>query len=210
VFDNGFPTNNGAYNTSFNGGVTNQGLTGYDMGIIKFDATGANRVYATYIGGRTGSDQPHSMVVDAQGNLVIAGRTSSSDYPNTYTKFGTGGGWDIVLTKLNSNGSALIGSRSIGGTGDDGVNVKPKIISSGYGQSIDRNYGDDGRSEVIVDGAGNIYLSSCTQSVNFPVLNAAQPNNGGRSALNGRAQDGVVMKFTPTLASPVFPLFWVG
>lgn len=210
VFGDGFPVNNGAYNTQFSGGVTNGGLTGYDMGIIKFDPTGANRIYATYIGGRTGSDQPHSMVVDGQGNLVIAGRTTSSDYPNTYTRMGPGGATDIVITKLNSNGSALIGSRIIGGNADDGVNVKAKIVSTGYGQSIDRNYGDDGRSEVIVDEGGNIYLSSCTQSVNFPVLNAAQQNNGGRSTLNGRAQDGVVMKFSPTLATPIFSTYLGG
>jgi gliding motility-associated-like protein len=210
VFGDGFPVSNGAYNSSFGGGATNGGLTGYDMGIIKFDPTGANRIYATYIGGRTGSDQPHSMVVDAQGNIVIAGRTTSTDYPNTYTRMGPGGATDIVITKLNSNGTALIGSRIIGGNADDGVNVKAKIISTGYGLSIDRNYGDDGRSEVILDEAGNIYLSSCTQSVNFPVLNAAQPNNGGRSTANGRAQDGVVMKFSPTLATPIFSTYLGG
>ena len=133
VFGDGFPVSNGAYNSNFGGGATNGGLTGYDMGIIKFDPSGANRIYATYIGGRTGSDQPHSMVVDAQGNIVIAGRTTSTDYPNTYTRMGPGGATDIVITKLNSNGTALIGSRIIGGNADDGVNVKAKIISTGFG-----------------------------------------------------------------------------
>ena len=209
VFGNGFPASNGAFQTSFSGGATNGGLDGYDMAIIKFNPTGSDRIYGTYIGGAVGSEQPHSMIVDAAGNLVISGRTSSTDYPNTFTKLGVGGGWDIVLTKLNATGSALIGSRIIGGSGDDGVNVKPKLIGSGHGQSIDRNYGDDARSEVIVDNAGNIYLSSCTQSTNFPVLFAAQPNNGGLSA-NGRAQDGVLMKFNPTLSTPMFSTYLGG
>ena len=86
-----------------------------------------NRVYATYIGG-SDADQPHSLIVDPQGNLVIAGRSKSSDYPtypSTVPKvIGPGGGWDIVVTKLNASGSALIGSMRIGGSRDDGVNIR--------------------------------------------------------------------------------------
>ncbi len=102
----------------------------FDIAIIKLTPNGKIRVYATYIGGSS-SDQPHSLIVDTQGNLVIAGRsksTGSSDqslnYPTTVPVYGTGGGWDIVVTKLNATGSALIGSMRIGGQQDDGVNIK--------------------------------------------------------------------------------------
>ena len=30
--------------------------------------------------------------------------------------------------------------------------------------SLQQNYGDNGRSEVILDGGGNIYVASCTRS----------------------------------------------
>ena len=153
--------------------------------------------------------------MDANNNLIIAGRTSSSNYPGT--KYGVGGGgWDIVLSKLNSSGTALIGSRIIGGSGEDGVNIKDKEIckstanNPGCAESINRNYGDDARSEVIVDDAGNIYLSSCTQSTNFPTANAAQTTNGGRNAATGRAQDAVVLKFDPTLTTALFSTYLGG
>ncbi|MBK6635541.1 MAG: hypothetical protein IPG38_15700 [Chitinophagaceae bacterium] len=53
---------------------------GYDISIIKFSANGSNRLYATYLGG-SGNEQPHSMICDAQGNLIIAGRSNSKNYP---------------------------------------------------------------------------------------------------------------------------------
>ena len=43
------------------------------------------------------------------------------------------------------------------------------------------NYGDDGRSEIILDAAGNMYLAACTQSTDFPVTGGVfQPTAGGR------------------------------
>ena len=60
-------------------------------------------MYATYIGG-SGNEQPHSLVVDGAGNLIVAGRTNSSNYPVTGSGLiGTGGGYDIVVTKLNAS-----------------------------------------------------------------------------------------------------------
>src|SRR5687767_3132996 len=83
VFDGGgsFPTSPGAFITTFQGGVASTTSSfGFDMGIIKLNPMGTNRVYATYMGGG-GNKQPHSLVVDNAGNLVIAGRTNSSNYP---------------------------------------------------------------------------------------------------------------------------------
>src|SRR4030095_15646282 len=96
---------------------------------------------------------------------------------------------DIVVTKFNATGTALIGSKKIGGAGDDGVNIATESFSS-----LQQNYGDNGRSEVIVDGGGNIYVASCTRSTNFPKTgNAFQQNPGG-------AQDAVVLKFDPSVS----------
>src|SRR5204862_1101222 len=102
----------------------------------------------------------------------------------------------IVVTKLNAAGSALIGSKKIGGSADDGVNISTDRTLS----SLQRTYGDDGRSEVILDGAGNIYVASCTQSDNFPVT------TGTFQTTSGGSQDGVVLKFDPNLSSAL-PLF---
>ena len=198
----GFPTSPGAFSTTYNNGESDEeGIGSYDMGIIKFSPNGSNRVYATFIGGRV-NEQPHSLVVDAQGNLVVAGRTDSPDYPATITS-GPGGDFDIVLTKLNATGSAIIGSCKIGGVGRDGVNIKPKYPASAGG-SIRRNYGDDARSEVILDNAGNILLASNTQAGDFPVTPGAfQKTLGGK-------QDGVIIKANPDLSNILFSTFLGG
>lgn len=201
AFNNGFPVTTGAYDNSFNGN--------FDIAIIKLNPLGtAPVIYATYIGGGD-ADQPHSLIVDPQGNLIIAGRSKSADYPtypSTVPKvIGKGGGWDIVVTKLNASGSGLIGSMRIGGTRDDGVNIKDET-GNGGGSSLKRNYGDDARSEVLLDGANNIYVASCTQSSDYSETitpNAFQSKIGG-------AQDGVVLKINPGCNSLIFNTFLGG
>ena len=212
VFNNGFPTSNGAYQTTFQGGNNLEGISAYDIAIIKFNPTGTNRIYATYLGGSNGNEQPHSLVVDNSGNLIIAGRTSSNNYPTTFQNFGSTGGWDIILTKLNATGTALIGSRKIGGSGDDGVNIRTKYPLPQRDESIRRNYGDDARSEVITDASGNILLASCTQSSNYPTTpGAAQTIKGATpSGVNTRYQDGVVIKTSPDLSNIIFSTFLGG
>jgi hypothetical protein len=207
VFGGGtFPVSNGAFQQSFQGGGSTGEPGAFDMAIMKFDPTGANRIYATYLGGTRGNEQPHSLVVDAAGNLVIAGRTTASDYPvkGPLQKFGPlGGAWDMVLTKLNASGTALVASLKIGGNADDGVNIRHKYPINGA-ESINRNYGDDARSEVILDGAGNIYFASCTQSSDFPTTAVSTQTTLGGINAKGRAQDAVVLKFTPDLSSVLF------
>ena len=200
-FGSGYPTSTGAYNEIFGGGTQEADDNPYDIAIIKFSPDGVNRLYGTYLGGAKGNEQPHSMISDKQGNLIVAGRTTSADYPVTSTS-GKLGGYDIIVTKFNAAGTALIGSIKIGGEADDGVNIKPKYSPGAI--ETRRNYGDDARSEVIQDGAGNIYLASCTQSANFPVTNGVlQSKFGGK-------QDGVIMKFTPDLSAVLFSTFFGG
>jgi gliding motility-associated-like protein len=202
VFGTGWKVSPGAYQTVYRGA--------FDMGIIKLSPDGRNRMYATYIGG-TGEDQPHSLVVDGQGNLVIAGRTNSgTGYPelNRAQQDGLGGGYDIVVTKLNAAGNDLIGSRRIGGTGDDGVNIS--TVRFAPSNSLLRNYGDDGRSEVILDGAGNVYVASCTRSTGSNAANNFPINGTAFQATPGGLQDGVVLKLTPNLNTITFSSFLGG
>lgn len=201
VLGSGFAVSLGAFQTNWGGGST---IEPSDIGIIKLSPDGTTRIYATYIGG-SGDEQPHSLVVDGAGNLIIAGRTNSPNYPTTGTDFlGTkgGGGYEIIVTKLNATGTNLIGSRRIGGTGDDGVNISP--VRSGV-SSLQQNYGDDGRSEVILDGAGNIYVASCTRSSNFPAT-----ANTFQTSFGGGTQDGVVLKLNPAVSNLIFASYLGG
>lgn len=217
VFGAGYPISTGSFQTTFGGGSTSTGEgAGYDIGIIKLSPDGSKRTYATYIGG-SGNEAPHSMVVDAQGNLIVAGRTTSGDFPTKTANFGptTGkGDWDIIVFKLSADGSNLIGSIKVGGTGDDGVNIKNKY-SNLYGVngpsaiSLQQNYGDDSRSEVIING-NSIYLSSCSQSTDltftgFP--NSAQPTKA-TGLINGRQnQDGLLLQFDINLTALTYGSF---
>ncbi|HRO46130.1 PKD domain-containing protein [Agriterribacter sp.] len=198
VFGAGFPASTGAFQTSYNGGSGNEA---FDIGIMKFNSSGTNRMYATYIGGG-GADQPHSLIEDSQGNLVILGRTNSANYPlqPQDNKLGVGGGFDIVVTKLNASGTTLIGSKRIGGSNADGVNIS----TSRSPNSLSVFYGDDSRSEIILDDNDNIYLASCTQSNNFPTTaGASQTSLGGK-------QDGVLMKIAPDVGTVLFSTLFGG
>ena len=209
-FGSGYPVSPGAFDVTYNGGGNEDANGPYDIAIIKLSSNGVNRLYGTYLGGANGNEQPHSMICDNKGNLIVAGRTTSSDYPVTST-IGTTGGYDIVVTKFNATGTALVGSIKIGGTKDDGVNIKPKYVPLDVPGQTDgayetrRNYGDDARSEVILDGANNIYLASCTQSDDFPVSAGVF-----QSTYGGGRQDGVILKFTPNLTALMFSTFFGG
>ena len=202
VFSSGFPVSVGAYQTNYTPG----GDMGVDMGIFKFNSTGTNRVYATYVGGND-DDFPHSLVSDPQGNLVILGRSYSSNYPGQ--TIGPCGAGDIVVTKLNATGTGLIGSMRIGGSDKDGVNMEDQQRGSVGKNSILRNYGDDSRSEVVLDDAGFIYVAAQTQSkTTFPIRPAAasvfQPTFGGGT------QDAAIIKIDPNVSTVLFSSFMGG
>ncbi|MCI1188251.1 gliding motility-associated C-terminal domain-containing protein [Hymenobacter sp. DH14] len=208
AFDIGFPTTTGAFQTFF--------AALADIALIKYNTTvsgPAARVWATYLGG-TNTEFPHSLVVNGQNELVLLGSTSSRDYPTTtgvvqpafrggpaVAPFGTSAsfyympnGADLVLTRLRADGGALLASTYLGGTGNDGV------ITSGSPVTI--NYGDAFRSDVLLDGAGNVYVAASTSSAaGFPGL-----ASGFGATYQGGPSDGVVCKLTPDLRS----VLWAG
>ncbi len=196
VFGFNYPVTDGAFQINFNGIRT-------DMGISKFSSQGRNLLYSTYIGGSTGNETPHSMIVNSQNELVILGVSGSDDYPVTsdaFDKSYAGGnvgaegslsflfnstGSDIVVTKLNNEGTRLKGSTYLGGSSIDGLSTAANLAY---------NYADDLRGEVFLDGADNIYVSSATFSRDLPkTSNSFQPDIAG-------SQDGCVFKLNQDLS----------
>ena len=206
VFGDGYPISVGAFQSSYSSGVIEGDLRGHDIAIFKFSADGASRLYSTFLGG-SGNEQPHSMISDKLGNLIVAGRASSTNFPTTIARIGTGGGHDIIISKFNANGTALIGSIKIGGSSNDGINIRSKYELPDGADRLRRNYGDDARSEVILDVNENVLLASCTQSRNFPVAGAPLNVTGG---FGGGFQDGLILKFNPDLSSYLYGSYFGG
>lgn len=214
VFASGYPLTAGSYDNNYDGGTTSGvSLPGFDMGISKFSADGSVFLYSTYLGASVGNETPLSLVVDDNGNLFVLGATSSSNFPmrgNSFQSNFAGGqiiqtasgldynGTDIVVAKLNSDGTDLICSTFLGGSANDG------LIAGDLSSSVDlvHNYGDNFRGEIILDEAGNVIIASTTNSGDFPVLNANQPYGGG--------QDAVFVRMTPDLSSLLWSTYFGG
>ena len=205
VFGSAFPWTTGQLQPQYGGGQ-------FDVGIIKFNTTGSTKVFATYIGGPD-AETPHSLICDAQGELIVLGRTySGTNFPHT-TIVGSLGGADMFVVKLDASGGHMIGGMLIGGSGNDCVNMDDQVRSHNErADTLIRNYGDDSRSEVVVDGSNNILVAASTQSSApqgapgaFPIVGPVfQPTFGG-----GR-QDGVVMKIDPTCHNIIWSSFLGG
>jgi gliding motility-associated-like protein len=202
VFGTGYPTQN-AYDASMN----SNGNSKVDIGLTKFSADGSTLIYSTYIGG-SGSETPHSIVVNDQNELYILGATSSPNFPvsgsayqgtnslgggiNSMDGMNFGEGIDIFIFKLSANGASMLASTFLGGSGTDGIS---------YGNTdIAFNYGDNLRGEIIVDANSNVFISSTTKSSNFPII------GGFGNSLSG-TQDGIIAKLNPNLSSLLFSTY---
>ena len=193
AFGSGYPLSLGAFQTTFSGPGT---YPGGDITLSKFNASGTTLLFSTYLGGDS-TDTPQSITVDNNNCLIVLGRTYSPNFPvlNGCYDVVKDLKSDIIVTKFNSGGTALLGSTFIGGSGNDGINIDDDESFLG---SLKRNYADDGRGAVHVDANNNIYVASCSQSTNFPVTTGCfQSNNAG-------AQDGCVFKFNAALTTLVF------
>ena len=189
VFEPGYPTTTGAYQPSFSGST--------DMAIMKFNTSTSGpgaRAWATYLGGNN-LEFPHSLLVNARGELLLLGTTSSTDFPTTAAAasrvFGGGtsiapyglnspfvlaNGSDLVLCRLSAGGGQLRASTYLGGSANDGL-LDP--AATGTNPNLRYNYGDAFRGDLALDGQGNVYLASVTRSADFPGLGSTAAYRGG-------------------------------
>lgn len=110
--------------------------------------------FSSYFGG-TLNDAGQGIAVDAQGNVYFTGVTTSPDLPVTTGASLASDLEDVFISKVSADGSTLIYSTYLGGTGSDS--------------------GED----VAVDASGRAYLTGSTRSADFPVVNAVQPTFAG-------------------------------
>ena len=184
-----FPTTSGAYDTVH--GVINYA----DVFIAKLNTTGG-LVYSSFLGG-TDFDEGFDVAVDVNGKAYVVGSTySNSAFPTKNRYQGCGivsplqsfDSQDAFLTVMNQSGSDITYSSCIGNT----------IGAIGFS--------DESAFSVALDSSNNAYVTGITNSNNFKVKNAFQPNIGG-------GKDAWVAKFNPTAsgdASVVYATFLGG
>jgi hypothetical protein len=102
--------------------------------------------YATYLGGLA-EDDGYGIAIDSTGNAYVTGQTASTRFPGTTS--GYGGGFDVFVTKISSNGSTVEYSTYVGGSGNDSGNA------------------------IVLDGSGDAFVAGGTSSVNFPATSSA-------------------------------------
>lgn len=139
---------------------------GVDAYVAKLSPAG-NLLYVTYLGG-SGDDRAFGIAVDSSGSPVVAGWTTSANFPIVNAAQPVlGGGKDGFVAKLNAAGNALLFSTYLGGSGADSANA------------------------VALDAQANVYVAGETTSANFPVLNPLQAQIAG-------GDDAFVAKFSST------------
>ena len=116
-----FPATVGVYQKELRGG--------FDAFVFKYRGGPSRIVFSTFIGGN-GNDEGHSAKLDDNGNIHLAGTTTSSDFPTTLVALQRtlGGDQDAFYTILNESGADLLYSTFLGGRDADvgnGIDVNP-------------------------------------------------------------------------------------
>lgn len=154
---------------SFQGGISDlyNHATWGDAFLCKIGPSGNTLLFSTYFGGTDG-ETAASVALDPQGNVVIAGSTSSDDFPVTPGTFQTNyrDNRDAFVTKFDPQGQLLF-STYLGG------------------ENFDECY------HMVTDDQGFIYVTGVTASTYFPVTsNAVQTDKKGTA-------DAFAAKMTP-------------
>ena len=145
--------------------------------------------FSTFLGG-TGDDSIEtvsytfgSTTVDSKGNIIVVGRTESTDFPlKDAFQDHINGFSDGTISKFHPNGS-LIFSTYLGG----------------IAQEVP--------TEVVVDSEDNIIVAGVTGSSDFPVVNALKSNSTGVAE---GSVDCFITKFSEDGQSLLFSTFFGG
>ena len=144
---------------------------GQDAFVAKLSSDGSRLIYNTSLGG-VSDDHGAAIALDASGDAYVTGSTWSTDFPVvSASQTGLAGGQDAFVAKLAADGSSLLFSTFLGGTG------------GGLG------YPEAGQG-IAVDSQGNAYVAGVTGSSDFPLLHALQISKRGSST------DAFAAKFT--------------
>ncbi|MGI8549325.1 MAG: SBBP repeat-containing protein, partial [Dehalococcoidia bacterium] len=176
-----FPTTQGALQRAYGGNG--------NAFVAKLSPDGTKLLYSTYLGS-SGGDAGDGIGLDTSGNAYLIGETSSTNFPTcpgsdprcasagTALQTALGPQGDVFVAKLNADGSRLLYSTLLGGSGrNDGLHI-------------------------AVDAGGGAYIVGETTSTDFPTCPGADARCAGsgialQPAYGGGRFDAYVAKLTP-------------
>ncbi len=180
-----FPTTAGAFQSSIRGGS-------FDAFVTKFNATGTQLVYSSFLGGSS-NEEGLGIAVDTGNNAYLTGYTYSANFPTTAGAYqatfnGATNLSDAFIVKVNPAGSALTYSTLLGGKAND--------LANG----------------IAIDAAGNAYVTGTTIGTtnDFPVTIGAFQTTYKGSNVPGPVTDAFVTKLSPTGAALVYSTYLGG
>lgn len=178
--ENGFPNNE--YRTLSINGLTyiyfgpqsNGGIPATQLPTVNGDAWGnggdtqaylgvfddnCNIVFGTYIGGSEFEDG-RNLEVDASGNIIVTGETSSPDFVTTDGTISTANGVsrDVFIRKYAPDGTLLFSTVYGGAAGREEIN------------------------NMVLDGT-DIYITGATRSIDFPTTNGTTYSGAGAGGI---------------------------
>jgi hypothetical protein len=158
------------FNGSFGEAISN------DVFVSKLSADGSALIFSTYLGG-VDTEIPQNLELDATGNIIVGGRTSSPDFPTANAVDDTYAGpiEDAFLVKLPPNGSSLTFSTFAG--------------------DVDSEHPNEEIRGIVVDATDNIFVIGNTGAPGFvttDITACADPQAGPRNA------DVFIQKYSPT------------
>ena len=123
----GLPTTAGAYQATVSGG--------WDAFLTVIDPSGASLVYSSYLGG-SNSDVAEGVAVDSSGKALIAGWTTSTNFPNTNSSTLSGYTTAFVarFDPAQSGSASLVYSSALPSSysSSEAVAVKPDAAGNAY------------------------------------------------------------------------------
>lgn len=156
------------------------GAADSNVSITKLDAN--HRIVDTFSFGGGGLDQPLAATLDPQGNLLIAGQTTSPDFPLRSALFSQTAPLSPAgfLVRVDPNTGQLLYSTRVGGQA-------PELYFR-LGTAV---------HALAVDPAGNIYAAGRTTAADFPVSADAFQKSGATNTPFGPRPFGFVLKLSP-------------
>ena len=119
-----FPTTQGAFATALGGSGATKGRNAF---VAELTADGSDLIYGAYLGG-SDADAGNGIVLDGRGHALVAGVTTSPNFPLTPGVHPSPGATAFV-TELDGNGSKLVYSTTLAGKG---AGIAVTRVSPGY------------------------------------------------------------------------------